>query len=133
MNYEARVTGFRHTPQRMLVLRTVKASREFRTAEDVLRAVKQQFPRIGFATVYRNLNLLQRRGEIFGFEGPDGVRQFAGFVFHEATFTCQRCGKVERLPVSQQSVLDRAVKDRTVFFSRLDVRGLCADHRSEAR
>jgi Fe2+ or Zn2+ uptake regulation protein len=56
----------------MLVLRTVKASREFRTAVDVFRAVKQQFPQIGFATVYRNLKLLQSRGEIFGFEGPDG-------------------------------------------------------------
>jgi hypothetical protein len=45
------------------------------------------------------------------------------------TFTCQRCGKIEPLPVSQQMILGRIMKNRTVFFSRLDVRGLCAEHR----
>lgn len=121
--------GFRHTPQRTMVLRTVKASQEYCTAEEVFSAVKRQFPGIGFSTVYRNLNLLRDRGEIFSFEGPDRVTRFVGYVFHQATFTCQRCGRSETLHVPRLAEqVEQAAKGRTVFFSRLDVRGLCAEH-----
>ncbi|MBI4093146.1 MAG: transcriptional repressor [Candidatus Kerfeldbacteria bacterium] len=129
MNYESRIMVFRHTPQRMLVLRTVKASRQFQTAVDVFRAVKQQFPRIGFATVYRNLNLLRNRGEIFGFKDKDGVRRFAGFVFHSATFTCERCGRAAPVNLKRfDEQVQAALPRRTVYFSRLEVRGLCPEH-----
>lgn len=117
---------FRHTPQRQLVLLAVKSSREFRTAEQVFQAVRRLAPRIGFATVYRNLNLLSERGEIFSFEGDDGRRRFAGFVFHAASFTCQRCGQVKKVAVPE---LERALAERlrqnTLFFTRLEARGFC--------
>lgn len=125
---------FRHTPQRTLVLRTVKASREFRTAEEIFQTVKRQFPAIGIATVYRNLEVLKERGEIFAFEGSDRVKRYAGFVFHNAVFTCQKCGQVESLALKNlEQVVERVAKGRTVFFSRLDVRGLCAEHAVKPR
>ncbi len=113
----------------MLVLRAVKTSREFRTVEEIFQAVKRQLPAIGIATVYRNLEVLRERGEIFSFEGSDRIKRYAGFVFHAAVFTCQKCGKIEALAMKKLAeTVERAAKGKTVFFSRLDVRGLCPDH-----
>ncbi|MBI5404864.1 MAG: transcriptional repressor [Candidatus Kerfeldbacteria bacterium] len=116
----------RQTIQRQCVLIAVKSSQTFLTAEQVFAAVKRQCPSIGLATVYRNLDVLSDRGAIFAFEGPDGVRRFAGFVFHDSAFTCEHCGR--RLPVSlrqYKTQVTKALPGQTIFFSRLEVRGLC--------
>lgn len=108
------------------MLLAVKSSREFRTAEQVFQAVRRLAPRIGFATVYRNLNLLSERGEIFSFEGDDGRRRFVGFVFHDASFTCQRCGRVESVAIPElERTLAERLRKNTLFFSRLEARGFC--------
>lgn len=116
----------RQTLQRQCVLMAVKSSPTFLTAEQVFASVKRQCPSIGLATVYRNLDVLADRGAVFAFEGPDGVRRFAGFVFHDSGFTCEHCGR--RLPVPLRQYKDQVAKalpGQTIFFSRLEVRGLC--------
>jgi len=118
--------SFRHTPQRQLVLLAVKASRQFLSANSVWRVVRRQLPGIGLATVYRNLELLASRGEIFAFNDDRAVRRYAGFVFFDSGFTCEQCGR--ELPVAlrrYQEQITRALRGQTIFFSRLEVRGLC--------
>lgn len=119
----------RHSSQRQAVLFAVKMRRDFPTADQVYRSVRTRLPTIGVATVYRNLEHLRQRGEIASFEGPDRVARYVGFVVHQATFTCQRCGSVEtvRLPNLERAV-EQAAGSRTVSFSRLDIRGLCRRH-----
>lgn len=117
----------RHTKPRQLVLRTVKLSPVALTARQVHQRVRQAHPSAGSATVYRNLDWLAKRGELYRVEGDDGVKRYIGHSFHQVLFRCQRCGKVRELPSdSLQTYVNRKMWGRqTVFFSRLTAQGLC--------
>lgn len=119
----------RHTNQRQLILRAVKASAQPMTAEQVLRVVQGTNPDLGRSTTFRNLDFLSKRGEIIAIETADGVRRFLGHMFHEAVFRCQRCGKAKRL--SSRTLNDYVQRKmfgpQTIMSSRLSASGLCTD------
>lgn len=132
------MSNSRHTLQRQTVLLAVKSSGRFLRAEEVFQLVKRKCPGIGLATVYRNLDHLAKRSEIFSFEDRDGVRRYAGFAFHDSSFTCERCGRRVDVPLRDfEDQLMQALRGRTIYFSRLDVRGLCrqcaADRKRELK
>lgn len=118
----------RRTTQRQTILRTVKFSVEPVTAEAVAAAVKKFLPGVGVATVYRNLQHLVERGEIYRVESRDGVRRYVGHTHHTAVFTCQRCGKERHLKSqSLPAYVDRKMfGDQVVTVSQLTASGLCA-------
>lgn len=117
----------RHTVQRQLVLRFIKLSARPQSAEDVWRAVRRHDRDIGQATIYRNLQLLVRRGEIFRTDSRDGLRRYIGQPWHAAMFTCQRCGKERRLRSrTRPAYVDRKMfGDQIVVVSELTATGLC--------
>ena len=117
----------RHTSQRQRILFAVKAEKGLLTARQVLAVVRKVMPRIGAATVYRNLDSLCSRGELFMVDGDDGRRQYVGHAHHEALFRCQRCKNVRRL---NSKTLDDYVQRKmfgpqTIMTSRLTASGLC--------
>lgn len=120
--------SLRHTPQRQAVLRIVKLSPQPLAAEDVFRQVKKLVPGVGPATIYRNLEFLSRRGEIYRLEGEDGITRYVGHSIHQIVFRCQRCGKIRELPSEtlQHYVNAKMPGQQAVFFSRLVAQGLCA-------
>ena len=113
----------RHTKQRQAVLRTVKFSPSALSAEQVLSGVKKLWPDIGLATVYRNLDFLTKRGEIYEFEGENGTKQYIGHSSHRAVFRCQRCGQIQEMSVTADTDM---WKRNVVFISKLSAQGLCA-------
>ncbi|MFH0829215.1 MAG: transcriptional repressor [Candidatus Kerfeldbacteria bacterium] len=113
----------RHTTQRRRILAKVKKSAAPLSAEEIIRAE----PGFARATVFRNLDLLAKRGEIVVVETNDGVRRYIGHSSHEAVFHCQRCGKTRRL---SSKTLDDYVQRKmdgaqVVFYSQLIGYGLC--------
>lgn len=117
----------RHTEQRQCILKAVKLAAPAVTADDVLRRVRKACPSINEATVYRNLTFLAKRGEIYAVDGADGVKRFIGHSFHDQTFRCQRCGQVQKLALEDLvDAVKYRLRKQPVFYSRLDVVGLCS-------
>lgn len=118
----------RHSPQRQAALRIVKFTAEPISAVTVLRRIRRIFPKISKATLYRNLESLAAVGEIAEVPTDDGVRRYVGSEWHDATFTCQRCGKARRLTSrTLPTYVDRKMfGDQTIFTSTLRATGLCA-------
>lgn len=125
----------RHTPQRRLVLGTLKLSLRPLTADEVLTRVRRSARAVSLSTVYRNLDLLAERGEIFRLAGPDGVHRFAGAVQADASFVCQRCGVIEHVALpGALAWLESFVKPRPVSAASITVQGRCVDcERAEVR
>lgn len=123
------MSASRHTPQRQIVLRTVKFATQPLGAEEVFRRVRRVTKGIGSATVYRNLQALVKSGEIFRIESGDSVRRFIGHAHHRAIFTCQRCGEAKEhmAHVSPDYVSQTLPGNRVVTVSELMMSGLCAD------
>lgn len=115
----------RHTKQRQLILRQVKLSIKPITTDDICRALARTISR---ATVYRNVDVLARRGEIFTVDSLDGKRRYVGHAWHEAEFRCQRCRKTRQLKSDNLSnnVNRKMFGQQRVFVATLRTSGLCA-------
>lgn len=117
----------RHTKQRQAVLGVVKLSPQPVSAEEILVRLRRRWSDFGAATVYRNLDRLTKRGEIYRVESDDGVKRYVGHAWHAATFRCQRCGKERSLPPGRlPAYVNQTMWGRQVVFaSRLMAQGLC--------
>ncbi|MFZ2197327.1 MAG: transcriptional repressor, partial [Thermodesulfovibrionales bacterium] len=50
--------GFKLTPQRLAILSYLEGNKEHPSAEEIFRAVSDQYPTMSFATVYNTLAAL---------------------------------------------------------------------------
>lgn len=118
----------RYTQQRQQIMRLVKFSTEPVTAATVAKKVRAQGLRLSTATIYRNLELLVRTGAISAVPSDDRVKHYVGSEWHDATFTCQRCGKRRHLTSrTLPRYVDRKMfGDQMIFTSSLRATGLCA-------
>lgn len=114
----------RHSAQRQRILRTIKASTHPVSA-DAIRGTLH----CAKSTLYRNLEWLAKRGAIAAVDADDGVKRYIGHNSHEATFTCQRCGKIRRLTSRTLNgyVQRKMFGLQTVITSRFIGYGLCTD------
>lgn len=87
--------AFRLTPQRAAVLDTVRQAQDHPTARDVYQRVRRRVPGIGFATVYRALNLLADHGQVLELQlGDEAVARYDGNVSRHDHVICSNCGAV---------------------------------------
>jgi Fur family peroxide stress response transcriptional regulator len=99
-------------------------------ADEVYRRVRDQLPSISLATVYRNLDLLTRRGLIRRLgTGGSPRRRYDPDPGEHGHFWCLDCGTVEDIPfpVSQPET-DRDhpwMRQRIVYTASTDFHGLC--------
>ncbi|MEK8127315.1 Fur family transcriptional regulator [Paenibacillus filicis] len=69
--------GFKLTPQREVTLRVLlENEQDHLSAEDVFMLVRERFPEIGLATVYRTLELLAELHVVEKMNFGDGVARF---------------------------------------------------------
>jgi Fur family transcriptional regulator, peroxide stress response regulator len=100
------------------------------TAEWVYDEVKKQLPGISLGTVYRNLKLLCRSGEVFACEGAGGMSRYDGCTTTHHHFRCEACGTMIDIDEQVDSRLDERVAASTGLRIRchvLEFRGLCRD------
>ena len=70
------------------------------TAETVYLSIKEEFPNISLATVYRNLSLLAETGEIVKISTGNGPDRFDANTVEHYHFFCRKCGKIEDLDMA---------------------------------
>jgi len=119
--------GMRLTAQRRLILEVVRATDAHPTAEWVHAAVRRRRPRVGLATVYRNLRLLVRHGLLAEIQAGPSIRFDARVPPHHH-FTCAHCRRIFDLDEPVDPGLDARVAARTGFrvsHHRIEFHGLC--------
>lgn len=90
----------RLTPQRLMVVDVLIGNQTHPTVEQVYEVVKQHYPTISLATVYKTLALLARNGLICELQGArDGLRYDPNTVPHAHTH-CLHCGTLHDVPLS---------------------------------
>lgn len=90
------------------------------------RALAKKVPSMDQATVYRNLDLFVKEGEVrkFLFDGTEAVYERAHDNHHHAV--CDNCEKVLHFDVSKEEILKTfQVKGFDVSSVELVVRGVC--------
>jgi Fur family peroxide stress response transcriptional regulator len=94
----------RQTRQLRAVLDVVVSAQDHPTADEVLRRVRSQLPRISLGTVYRNLQKLALQGRVRMVYLPDQAARYDGMTGPHDHFFCERCAAVTDLMRPRASV-----------------------------
>ena len=99
------------------------------TADDVYGEVKKEYPGLGQATVFRNLNKMAEEGILLRIEVPGGAREYERRAPKHYHAKCMKCGKLFDVEMDYMPNLEKKVKDAHGFqFSGHDIifTGLCS-------
>ncbi len=124
----------KHFRKRTAILDALRSTREHPSAETLLAMLKDDYPDLSLATVYRNLNLFREKGLIVSLGSFGGVERFDGNTGAHVHFVCDRCQRVQDLmEIEVPASLPQQVMDACgglVESYRLSFSGLCADCKS---
>ena len=96
------------TKQRQII-RQIIDSAGHPTAEEIYAEAKKRMPSIAKGTVYRNLSIMERDGEIGKIEIPCAPARYDKTSRRHEHVICEKCGRV----------FDLGSEDLTDYFSRL--------------
>ncbi len=127
-----REKGLKNTSQRMLILEAFLNSDSHYSTEDLYLKLRQDNPKIGYATVHRTLKLLAESGLAIELNFGDGQARFE--PVHEAEhhdhLVCTKCGLIIEFEEPRVEALQNEVAKRYNFMiqsHRHELYGLCQD------
>jgi Fur family peroxide stress response transcriptional regulator len=123
-----RSKGYKATPQRISVARSVLTSREHPSAESVYKEVKRVHPTISLSTVYNTLHVLKELNMVHELGLNCIGLRFDPNTKPHINMVCSRCGMVRDLedPLFEEA-LER-VEKRTgykITVQTIELYGLC--------
>lgn len=84
----------KYSRQRESIKELLQAREDHPTADMIYESMRQVYPNISMGTVYRNLSLLAKMGEITKISTPEGADRFDSRTSPHNHFICRKCHKV---------------------------------------
>jgi len=125
-----RANGLRASSARRLVLETLFAAAEPVSAERIADGLDGRFPRSDLASVYRNLETLERVGLVRHFHLVHGPGLYALAAHNRDYLVCERCGAIRPVMPGALDDVREAVRRRFGLLPRFchhPLVGLCED------
>lgn len=131
--------SLRLTPQRAAVVNVLIANADDHlSAEEIYMHTKELYKEIGLATVYRNLELLEKLEIIHRFDYGDGqsryeIRLDDGEEHYHHHLICKKCGFIDEFHSDLLEAIEKRIeeeKDFEVTDHCLRFFGLCAKCRT---
>ncbi len=127
--------GYKITNQRKVVLETLYAHRkDHLTVDEVYQYVRETNPEVGLATVYRNIQILNRLGIIEKISFDDKDIRYEIFYedspLHHYHLICEQCGKVDELELdflAHYKDFLKAEKNFEALEAQIKIYGLCRE------
>ena len=122
--------GCKLTPQRLAIVKIIATSENHPTVEGIYGLLKNDFPTMSLATVYRNIILIKSLGEILELGFPDGSNRYDGNKpYPHPHVICIKCRKIVDPDLDSLEEMKKEVSAETKFkilSHRLDFFGLCS-------
>lgn len=122
--------GYHLTSQRAAVFDYLSRVNHHPTAEEIFLQIKDALPKIGLATVYKNLEALVACGAITKLNYGDASARYDVRTDHHYHTRCLKCGRIWDLEAGESSDLLERIKPQTGFRVedyRLEITGYCRD------
>jgi Fur family peroxide stress response transcriptional regulator len=130
-----RDNGHKITPQRMAIVKILAKSEGHPSVEDIYDQIKENFPTMSLATVYRNIVLIKSLGEVLELGFPDGSNRYDGNkpIPHPHVI-CIKCKKIVDPDLDSLDEMTKEVAletDFKILNHRLDFFGICRNCMAE--
>jgi len=93
----------KYSRKREAIMQKLMATTTHPTAEWIYHELKSEYPGIGIATVYRNLNEFRESGEIASLGTINGQERFDAATARHDHFICDGCGAIIDIPHERTS------------------------------
>lgn len=100
----------KYSRQREALLKLLQNVKTHPDAGWLYARLKQDFPNISLATVYRNLNLLCETGEIVRLDVGTGIEHYDAATENHYHFVCKNCGAILDLDLPELAGLDHGIE-----------------------
>ena len=117
------------TKQRKLVKDILCEAHAHLTAEEIFIKAKSVMPDIALGTIYRNLGLLTKSGDILKIDVPDEASRYDGNVIPHEHIACTVCGRVDDIEVEGIKELLTSYKGDKIDGYSLVLYHVCPDCR----
>lgn len=118
----------RMTNQRLEILSYLESTKEHPAAEKIYREVRKKLPKISLGTVYRNLEVLRKKGLVTKLCVGEEKDRFDGNSQEHYHFICERCRRIVDLLLPDAYQLKERIQNQDKYkVERMDIsfRGLC--------
>ncbi len=88
----------RYSKKRQSIFEYLVSTKEHPDAEQIFTALRNKYPDLSLATVYRNLSQLKEEGLVRSVGTVDGRERFDADTSPHTHAVCVRCGKVTDVP-----------------------------------
>jgi Fur family peroxide stress response transcriptional regulator len=132
MTANLRERGCRMTPQRLALLQLIAASEGHPGAMQLYSQVKEQFPTMSLASVYKTLNLLKALGQVQEIEMRDDSRYDGNRPEPHPHLICTQCRKIVDGQYTLEPGVIRKLETASGFQilrPQITLYGLCPDCR----
>jgi len=121
--------GYKLTPQRRVVTRTIISSDDHLTPAAIYEKVRHDHPSIGLVTIYRTLDILAKLGLICELHAGNSCRSYTiSALGHHHHLICSSCGTVVDFPGFELGEVEQSLSEETGFRidgHLLEFIGLC--------
>jgi Fur family peroxide stress response transcriptional regulator len=126
----ARERGYKLTPQRLAVFKTIVLRKDHPRADDIYQQVKKKYPMISLATVYKTLDVLKDIGLVSELGYREEGCRYDGNVSLHANMVCLKCKNINDINIDSLSKIEGLVAAKsghTIIGSRIEFYGYCSE------
>lgn len=115
------------TKQRRLIYSIITNSKEHLSAEEIYKSAKKEMPNIAIGTIYRNLNLMIRDGEIRKVEIHNAPDRFDKNTNNHDHLICDECGKLKDIIIKNfDKIIEKHSVDNITSYD-LNIHYICPE------
>lgn len=118
----------RITTQRQVILQHLQCLKTHPTADELHACIRQVLPRISLATIYRNLEWLEKQGLIRKIEVGGKQKRFDGNSSDHHHIRCLACGRIDDFELGAAHSLFKGLHEINgykIVGHRLEFLGIC--------
>lgn len=102
----------KHSKQREALLELLQSVTCHPSAEWLYAQLKNDYPKMSLATVYRNLGVLCESGEAIRLDVGDGTVHYDAQTFDHNHFFCTSCHRLDDIGEDELDGVDRLLEDK---------------------
>lgn len=103
----------KHSKKRDEILRVLHSTKSHPSAQWIYEQLKPTIPDLSMGTVYRNLSLFRREGDIACVGTVNGEERFDGNTQLHSHFICDNCGAVIDIAHEEDTLDDKDISKKT--------------------
>ena len=123
-----------YSKQREAILDVMKENRTHPTAEEIYKLVLEKEPQISKSTVYRNINILEKKKKIRKLNMTVGPDRYDYLYKEHSHAICEKCGKIFDFyyDIDKDKISNELLKqiEKNIDINSIIIYGICEDCKS---